>query len=175
VASRAPQTAERAEEVVERARQLAECVSPVLSRVLATGGLTLGRLGLVLAFYLLGLFEAAAFRDTALRRLRPPAGEAVVRTAEDAAGRVRRYLVAPTKTCLISGAATALFALAVGLEAPLTRGLVAFLLNHVPTVGPFVSVVPPTLLLAVPLTVVLATVCERFERSRWVAALLTEE
>ncbi len=30
-------------------------------------------------------------------------------------------------------------------------------------------------LLAVPLTVVLVTVCERFERSRWVAELLTEE
>ncbi len=259
VASRAPQIAERAQELVGQVRQLArargvtlppaaggegggagqlaERVFPVLSRVFATGGLTLERLGLVLAFYLLGLFEVAAFRDKALRRLRPPAGEAVVQTAADAAGRVRRFLVALTKTSLISGAATALFALAVGLDAPLTWGLVAFLLNYVPTIGPFVSVVPPTLyalvqfggagrvalvlfglgalqfaignfvdpkiegravsisalvilvsvafwgwvwgvlgaLLAVPLTVVLVTVCERFERSRWVAELLTEE
>ena len=252
VASRAPELAERAQALVEQARRWAQDrglpapaggggsitdqLLPSLSRLLSAGGITLERLGFILAFFVLGLLEVSDFRDKARERLRPPHGEAVVAAAADIAHRVRRYLGALTITSLISGVATGIFALIVGLDSPFVWGLVAFLLNYVPTIGPFVAVIPPTLyallqfgggartlvvflgvgaiqfvignfvdpkiegrvlslsplvvlvavvfwgwlwgvfgaVLAVPLTVAVVAVCERFERSRWVPALLSE-
>ena len=253
LAGRAPELAERLETVTEQARRwaerrgipvpadqdgsLVERLFPLLSGMMRKGGVTLERLGLVVAFFVLGLLEVDAFRDKARTRLAASTGEAIVGTAEDIAHRVRRYIGALSITSLISGVATGLFALAVGLDSPLTWGLVAFLLNYVPTVGPFVSVVPPTLyallqfggvgraalvffgvgaiqffignfldpkiegralsmsalvvllavifwgwvwgvlgaLLGVPITAALLAVCERFERARWLPALLADE
>jgi predicted PurR-regulated permease PerM len=254
IAGRGPEVVERGEGLVEALRRWAESfgipvplggggggdrggqLSRLLGRALAAGGVTLERLGLILGFFVLGLLEVGTFRAKARERLRPPRGEALVLAAEDIAHRVRRFLGALTVTSFISGVATALFTLAVGLDSPLTWGLAAFLLNYVPTIGPFVAVIPPTLyallqfggvtrpaivlfgvgaiqfvignfvdpkiegralslsplvvlvsvvfwgwlwgvlgaLLAVPLTVALVAVSERFERTRWVATLLSE-
>ena len=251
VATRAPEMAERLQIVAEQARrwaqahglpvpaaggEMGERLFPVISRLVRSGGVTLERLGLILAFFILGLLEVSAFCDKARERLRAPHGDALVEGAAETSRRVRRYLGALTITSLISGVATGLFTLAVGLDSPLIWGLVAFLLNYVPTIGPFVAVVPPTLyallqfgslgrtavvffgvgaiqffignfldpkiegrvlslsplvvlvsvvfwgwmwgvlgaLLAVPLTVALVDVCDRFQRSRWVSALLSE-
>jgi len=252
VATRVPELTERAESLLAQLRRWgaarglptsalgaegsAERLFPALGKAAAVGVGTLERLGLILAFFILGLLEVGDFREKARSRLRAPVGDTVVDATTDIAHRVRRYLRALTITSLISCVATGLFALAVGLDSPIIWGLVAFLLNYVPTIGPLVAVVPPTLyallhfgslsraalvfagvgaiqfaignfidpkiegrvlsisalvvlvsvifwgwlwgvlgaLLAVPLTVALVAVCQRFERAKWVADLLTE-
>ena len=208
-----------------------------IQRLLAAGGDTLELLGLTLAYYILALLEVRAFRDKARGALRPPNGDAVVQATADTAHRVRGYLWAVTVTSLIAGAAAGVFAWAVGLDGALTWALATFLLNYIQTIGPFLSVIPPTLyaliqgggaghvalvfvglgaiqfvignfvdpkvtgsrvrlsplvvlvavtfwgwvwgavgaLLAVPLTVAVAAVCERFARTRWVAILLGDQ
>lgn len=106
---------------------------------------TLTLLGLTFAYYILGMLEVRAFRDKARRALRPPGGEETVRATAEIAHRVRGYLSAVTVTSLIAGAAAGLFAWAVGLEGALTWALVTFLLNYIQTIGPLLSVIPPTL------------------------------
>ena len=208
--------------------------------VLRSGGETLTMLGLTLAYYVLGILEVPAFRDKQRTVFRPH-GEGAVEAARGIAHRVRGYLWAVTITSLLAGVAAGLFALAVGLDGALTWGLATFLLNYIQTIGPFLSVIPPTLyaliqggetghgagwialvffglgaiqfvignfidpkvagskvrlsalvvlvavtfwgwvwgavgaLLAVPLTVAVAAVCERFARTRWVAILLGDQ
>ena len=120
-------------------------VGPLLSRLFREGLSTLELLGLVAAFFLLGLLEVCDFEKKARRRLPRGTGQTVIAHTREIGQRVRRYLVALTASSLVSGVATGLFTWAMGLDAPLTWGLVAFLLNYVPTIGPFVAIIPPSL------------------------------
>ena len=117
----------------------------LVDRILREGLSTIEMLGLVFAFFILGLLEVRDFEVKAARRLPGSTGRSVVENAGAISARVRRYLVALSASSLVSGIATGLFTWAMGLDSPLTWGLVAFLLNYVPTIGPFVAVVPPSL------------------------------
>lgn len=120
-------------------------VGSALGTLFGAGTAALQFLGLTLAYFVLGLVEVSTFRDKVRRGLRPPAGGALVEAAADIAARVRRYLGPLTVTCVIAGTAAGLFAWAVGRDGALTWALVTFLLNYIPMIGPFASVVPPTL------------------------------
>lgn len=54
-------------------------------------------------------------------------------------------MLALSITSAISGVATAVFAAAVGLDLALMWGFTTFLLNYIPTLGPLVAVIPPSL------------------------------
>ena len=125
--------------------QIAERALPLVERLVAGAATTLERLGLIAAFFLLGLLEVRDFQRKVEGRLRRRHGDTMVQNVAEIARRVRRYLVALSLTSVVSGVATGLFCWAMGLDAPYTWGLVAFLLNYVPTIGPFVAVVPPSL------------------------------
>lgn len=253
VAERGPELATRVQQVTEdvvawgRARNLplppapagaqplAERLAPLFGEILHALYAALGLLGLVLAFFVLGLLEVRDFEAKVAERLQRRSGRAVLETAREIADRVRRHMLALTLTSAISGVLTGVFALAVGLELAALWGLTAFLLNYVPTLGPAVATLPPTLyallqfggigrpavvflgigaiqflvgnfldpkiegrvlalspvgvlfaivfwgwlwgvlgaFLAVPLTAAVLLVCQRFEATRWVAALLS--
>ena len=192
-------------------------------------------LALTLGFALLGLVEVHGARARVVRNL--PQGERIVEIVARIAAAMRRYVAVKTATSAITGAASAAFALAVGLDLAFVWGLIAFLLEYVPTVGSTLAIVPPSLyallhygnvgqalgvvagftalqlffgnfvdpkiegrvmalspvmvllsitlwawiwgapgaLLGVPLTMVIIIVCRQFERTRWVAVLLSED
>lgn len=192
-------------------------------------------LALTLGFTLLGLVEVHGARARVLRQV--PNGATIVALVERVATTLRRYMLVKTATCAITGVASALFALAVGLDLAFVWGLIAFLLEYVPTVGSTLAVIPPSLyalvqfdsagrvlgtiagftalqlffgnfvdpkvegrvmrlspvvvllsitlwawiwgapgaLLGVPLTLIGIIVSRHFERTRWVAGLLSEE
>lgn len=127
------------------AEQVAERALPLVGRLVAGAATTLERLGLIVAFFLLGLLEVRDFERKVVQRLRRRHGDTIVENVQEIGQRVRRYLGALSLTSLVSGVITGLFCWAMGLDAPFTWGLVAFLLNYVPTLGPFVAVVPPSL------------------------------
>jgi predicted PurR-regulated permease PerM len=129
----------------QAAEQVAERALPLVGRLVASAATTLERLGLIAAFFLLGLLEVRDFQRKVEGRLRRRHGDTVVQNVAEIAQRVRRYLVALSLPSVVCGVATGLFCWAMGLDAPYTWGLVAFLLNYVPTIGPFVAVVPPSL------------------------------
>ncbi len=123
----------------------ADQLGPLAGRLLSAGGVTLERLGLILAFYVLGLFEIGAYRDRARRRLSTLRGAIVEDIAGEVGTRVRRYLLAVTAGGVLAAAATGTFTWGVGLDVPLPWALSAFLLNYIPVIGPTVVVIPPTL------------------------------
>ncbi|GJG86124.1 membrane protein [Gemmatimonadetes bacterium T265] len=120
-------------------------IASAIGTLLGSTAETLTLLGLTFAYYVLGVLEVRAFRDKARRALRPPGGDETVRATADIAHRVRGYLWAVTVTSLVAGAAAGAFAWAVGLDGALTWALTTFLLNYIQTIGPFLSVIPPTL------------------------------
>lgn len=159
--TRAPQLAERFHELSAQAVTWArannipipaatsatvqERLTPIAGRVIALFHSTVAMLGLVLAYLALGLLEVSDFEAKVAQRLRRRLGARVLDTAGIISDKVRRHLVALSITSAISGVLTAIYAAAMGLDLAIIWGIVAFLLNYIPTIGPFIAVIPPSL------------------------------
>jgi AI-2 transport protein TqsA len=104
---------------------------------------TMLMLGLAFAYLVLGLIEVRDVERKLSLRL-PQRSASIIAAVRMITTKVRRHLVALTISSTVSGAATGAFTFAVGLELATTWGIMAFLLNYVPTVGPAVAVIPPT-------------------------------
>jgi AI-2 transport protein TqsA len=98
-----------------------------------------------LVFLMLGLLEV----DTARRKLEELSnkelGRALLTAFESIAAKFRRYMLVRSAMSLITGIAIWAFALIAGLELATAWGVIAFALNYIPFVGPFVATVFPSL------------------------------
>lgn len=98
-----------------------------------------------LIFLLLGLLEV----DTARKKLEglenKEFGRSLLRAGETTAQKFRRYMLVRTAMSVMTGIVVWGFAWIAGLELPAAWGAIAFALNYIPFVGPFVATVLPTL------------------------------
>jgi predicted PurR-regulated permease PerM len=99
-----------------------------------------------LIFAMLGLLEVDATRRKLLAPTSGEAGRILVEAATQTAAKLRRYMLVRTGMSVLTGAAVWAFARATGLELALEWGLIAFVLNYVPFIGPLVATLLPTLL-----------------------------
>lgn len=106
----------------------------------------MGTLVFVLALAILGL-PAVPQMHRAVVRLwdHSKRGREVIQTSRIAATKIQSYLATATLTSAITGVLSGLLALAVGLDFAFLWGLLAFVLNYIPTVGSVIAVIPPTL------------------------------
>jgi AI-2 transport protein TqsA len=123
----------------------AERLAPLAAAALREAYGALVVLGFTLAFFLLGLLEVRDIKSRAARGFKPHVGEAILRTGSEIAAQFRQYLIAISASSAVGGLATGLFCLFMGVDLALLWGLISGLLNLIPTVGPAVSIVPPTL------------------------------
>jgi AI-2 transport protein TqsA len=101
---------------------------------------------LIVAFAILGLFEVRDFRAKSRRAFRDPSrGERLAETVRTIVAKYQRYILARTIAAVLQGVSYWLFALLVGLDFAFLWGLLAFLLNYIPTLGSALAVIPPTL------------------------------
>ncbi|HET9227685.1 MAG TPA: AI-2E family transporter [Thermoanaerobaculia bacterium] len=100
---------------------------------------------LILALAILGLHEVRRFRRKSLEAFGESKGGRLIETVEAIVSKYQRYLWARTLAALIQGVTVWLFSLVMGLDFALVWGLIAFLLNYIPTIGSVVAVVPPVL------------------------------
>lgn len=102
-------------------------------------------LAFIALLVVLGLPEVPALR----RKLQDAFGaderREVTQAADEIAGKIRDYLGTTTLTSLITGVASALWALIMGLDLALVWGTLNFLLNYIPVVGNLVGIIPPSL------------------------------
>ena len=61
----------------------------------------------------------------------------------DASAKIQRYLVVKTLLSTVTGLCFGLWLWIVGVDFPLLWGILAFLLNYIPTIGPTIATVPP--------------------------------
>jgi AI-2 transport protein TqsA len=126
-------------------RLVAERVGPLATRMLREAYGVLVLLGFTLAFFLLGLLEVRDIEARVARGFRPPVGDTILRIGTEIAGQFRQYLIAITASSTVGGLAAGVFAFAMGVDLAVLWGVVSGLLNLIPTIGPAISVIPPTL------------------------------
>ncbi|MEM6958846.1 MAG: AI-2E family transporter [Myxococcota bacterium] len=101
------------------------------------------RLTLVMLLVGFLLFEATTFRQKLERVLRD---EDDFRSLRDGMRELNAYVAVKSVTSAATGVLAGLACWAVGVDVPLAWGLLAFLLNFIPTVGSIIAAIPPTLM-----------------------------
>jgi len=101
--------------------------------------------GLALAYFAFVMLETRHFQRKVREKLTPTVAERIVETGLLVSRQVHRHFVALTITSGISGALTGVLALALGLNFAIAWAVIVWLLNYIPTIGPILSVIPPTL------------------------------
>lgn len=102
-------------------------------------------LGFVAVLVILGLPEVPGFRRKLRDELDSDARREAVTAIVTIAGKVRAYFGVTLATSVLTGAATAGFTWAMGVELSLTWGVLNFLLNFIPVIGNLIGIVPPTI------------------------------
>lgn len=124
----------------------AEATQGLARRALVVVYSSLSTLVLILAFAILALLEGHAFRAKARSAFRH---ERHAQSVAEATGRIvvrfQQYLWARTVVAVVQGVSAWLVALVLGLDLAVLWGLIAFLLNFIPTLGSILAVIPPSL------------------------------
>jgi predicted PurR-regulated permease PerM len=122
-------------------RWLVLTVQEITTRV----GMTLTFWLIVLLYVMLGLLEVGDFA----RKVRGMANGEAARVLLDgcviAAAKLRKYMVVRTLMSAITGLLVWAFATVAGLQFATEWGVIAFALNYIPYIGPFIATTFPTL------------------------------
>ena len=103
--------------------------------------LTFATIALILT--LLGLLEVATTRDRLAAMARTSQATASMLAACDVlSAKLRRFMVVRTAMSLLTGTVIWAFAYFVGLELATEWGVMAFLLNYIPVIGPLLATTP---------------------------------
>jgi predicted PurR-regulated permease PerM len=102
-------------------------------------------LGFIALLVILGLPQVPALRNKMHDEFGARDRRELIEAIDEIAGKVRQYLGIITLTSLITGVASAIWALTLGLDLALVWGVLNFLLNYIPVIGNFVGILPPTL------------------------------
>lgn len=112
-----------------------------------------GRVNTTLSFWLitlvyvnLGLMEVDDLRRKAQAIIGPEAAKKLLSATEDTARKFRTYMVVRTQMSLATGVLVGAFAWAAGLRFAAEWGVIAFALNYIPFIGPFIATLFSTLL-----------------------------
>ena len=101
---------------------------------------------ITLVYVILGLMEVEDAERKLQAFLSPPTAHALAGAAADTARKFRKYMEVRTLMSLATGALVWAFAAATGLQFAVEWGVIAFALNYIPFIGPFIATVFPTLL-----------------------------
>lgn len=123
-------------------------MSLVTSTLRSVGGLASNTF-LVVLIMVFVLLEAGSFRPKLEMAFGPGSSASMWMT--EAADKIQRYLGIKTVVSLVTGSLAGLWCALLHLDYALLWGLLAFLLNYVPSIGSIIAAVPPTLLALVEL------------------------
>jgi len=101
---------------------------------------------ITLLYVILGLTEVDDMHRKLRAHVESDGAKAFLSATADTARKFRAYMVVRTEMSLATGVLVGLFAWAVGLQFPVEWGVIAFTLNYIPFIGPFVATLVPTLL-----------------------------
>jgi AI-2 transport protein TqsA len=121
---------------------LVRWASQVTGRVNTT--LTFWLIGLV--YVILGLMEVEDVGRKAQTFAGREAGRIFLEASAATAGKIRKYMEVRTLMSVATGVLVGAFAWIAGLQFALEWGVIAFALNYIPFIGPFIATLFPTLL-----------------------------
>jgi predicted PurR-regulated permease PerM len=101
---------------------------------------------ITLVYVILGLMEVDDLRRKVQAFVEPEAARILLSASADTARKFRKYMEVRTQMSLATGVLVAAFAWATGLQFAAEWGVIAFALNYIPFIGPFIATLFPTLL-----------------------------
>ena len=100
---------------------------------------------LIVSLLVLLLLEVNQYREKVKQAFPSRSSYRILDAVSDTSEKLRRYLLVMTFTCFLTGILTAGWCFILGVDLAFVWGLVAFILNYVPTLGSIIAVIPPTL------------------------------
>jgi len=100
---------------------------------------------LVASFLALLLLEVGKYRDRTLQAFPAGVGEHIVHAVGSMGAKLRRYFLVVAFTSLLTGLLTWGWCLILGIGLAFTWGLLAFVLNFIPTLGSLIAAIVPAL------------------------------
>ena len=101
---------------------------------------------ITLVYMILGLMEVEDMERKLHAFLSPAAAGTLTAASADTARKFRKYMEVRTLMSIATGVLVWAFAAATGLQFAVEWGVIAFALNYIPFIGPFIATVFPTLL-----------------------------
>jgi predicted PurR-regulated permease PerM len=101
---------------------------------------------IALVYVILGLLEVDGIRRKVEALDNRVAGSVLLNGSAATAAKFRKYLLVRTKMSAITGLLVGIFAWITGLPFAFEWGVIAFALNYIPFIGPFIATLFPTLL-----------------------------
>jgi predicted PurR-regulated permease PerM len=98
-----------------------------------------------LIFLLLGLLEVDVTRRKLENLSNKELGQALVAACAEIGAKFRRYMLVRSMMSVLTGVAIWGFSLIAGLELATAWGVIAFALNYIPFIGPFIATIFPSL------------------------------
>jgi AI-2 transport protein TqsA len=99
---------------------------------------------LTLVFLLLGLLEVGDARRKLESLDNKELGRALVTASTNVGAKFRRFMLVRTIMSIVTGIAIWAFSLIAGLELATAWGVIAFALNYIPFIGPFIATIFPS-------------------------------
>jgi len=101
---------------------------------------------IALVYVVLGLLEVEDARRRVELLGKPQVAHVLLEGSAATAAKFRKYMLVRTKMSAITGLLVGMFAWITGLPFALEWGVIAFALNYIPFIGPFIATLFPTLL-----------------------------
>ena len=101
---------------------------------------------LTISLLVLLLLEVTQYRKKVQRAFSTPTGDRLINAVGNTSKKLRRYLWVMTLTSLLTGILTIVWCFIIGVDLAFVWGLIAFVLNYIPTIGSVIAVIPPTLI-----------------------------
>jgi AI-2 transport protein TqsA len=101
---------------------------------------------IALVYVILGLMEVGDLRRRVEIYTSKETAKVLLAASAATAQKIRKYMEVRTQMSLVTGVLVGAFAWAAGLQFALEWGVIAFALNYIPFIGPFIATLFPTLL-----------------------------
>jgi len=99
----------------------------------------------VFLFLIFGLAEMGDFKTKIEALDKKMSGWSLLETSGQIAKKIRKYMLIRTLASVVTGVAVFLFTLSIGLDLAVAWGVISFVLNYIPYVGPLVAVILPVI------------------------------
>ncbi len=99
----------------------------------------------VFLFLIFGLAEMGDFKTKIEALDKKMSGWSLLETSGQIAKKIRKYMLIRTVASAVTGLAVFVFTLSIGLDLAVAWGIISFVLNYIPYVGPLVAVILPVI------------------------------
>jgi AI-2 transport protein TqsA len=99
----------------------------------------------VFLFLIFGLAEMGDFKMKISALDKKLSGWSLSETSGQIAEKIRKYMLIRTLASVVTGLAVFVFTLSIGLDLAVAWGIISFVLNYIPYIGPLVAVVLPVI------------------------------